>query len=255
MNNPVVIVPARLGSQRFPRKLLHLVNGRPLILWTAQNLARAVPDWPIFFAVAEEELAVVLRAEGYEVLLTDPELPSGTDRLAAANEKIGAEWILNAQADEPLLQARHLRQLWNLLRRGTEMATLATPFRTVEEFQDPNKVKVVLACGEAGPHEEKDCSSGKALYFSRAAVPFPRDEPTSLPAHAFWHLGLYGYSANLLAAFTRWPLGPLEKVEKLEQLRVLEHGYEIAVGITGTRTIGVDVPADVVHLEAALSEA
>lgn len=252
MKKPAVVVPARLGSQRFPRKLLYSVQGEPLILWTARNLSRAVPDWPLYFAVGEEELADVLGKAGYEVLLTDPHLPSGTDRLAAANQVIGADWVINAQADEPLLQERHLRQLWQLLQQGAEMATLASRFQSLGEFRDPNKVKVVLAAGERN-EQGKDPDAGRALYFSRAPIPFFRDRADTVPPLAFWHLGLYGYSAGLLEAFPAWPKGRLEELERLEQLRVLENGREILVGITRHRTVGVDVMDDLPALEQAMA--
>lgn len=248
MDDLVVIVPARLGSQRFPGKLLVEVRGKPLILWTAENLRRAVPDWPLIFAVAEVELERVLEGAGFRTVRTDPELASGTDRLAAANEAIGARWIINAQADEPLLTGSHLRLLARLLGEGRPMATLATPFGRREDFEDPNKVKVVL-----GATEEVDGYPwGEALYFSRAPIPRDREEPEALPAEALWHLGLYGYSADLLERFRGWPAGRLEKRERLEQLRVLENGYKIAVGIHERRTVGVDVPEDVVELEGHL---
>lgn len=251
MKKPAVVVPARLGSRRFPGKLLHPVRGEPLILWTARNLARVVPEWPLFFAVGEEELADVLRSEGFEVLLTDPELPSGTDRLAAANKRIGADWVINAQADEPLLQSTHLRQLWQLLQGGAESATLATRFPSLAEFHDPNKVKVVLAASGMDEEGNKPVA-GKALYFSRSPVPHCRDNPHTLPSHAFWHLGLYGYSAELLDVFPQWPAGRLEELEKLEQLRILENGHDIMVGVTDQRTVGVDVTDDLAALEAAM---
>ena len=241
MGEYAIIVPARLGSQRFPRKLLAPVSGKPLILWTAENVKHIAGDVPLYFAVAEKELESVLQEAGYATILTDPDLPSGTDRIAVANESVDAEWVVNVQADEPVLTKPHLQALMGLLKPGVDMATLATPFRTVVDFNDPNKVKVVTGAKE------------QALYFSRAPIPYNRDAKAELPPAAYWHMGLYGYHASLLKRFRAWSPTPLEQLEKLEQLRILENGGQIAVGIVPERTIGVDVPGDLEELERYLS--
>jgi 3-deoxy-manno-octulosonate cytidylyltransferase (CMP-KDO synthetase) len=237
----VIVVPARLGSQRFPAKLLHPVCGKPLIAWTARNLESISPGLEIVFAVAEEELAEVVAAMGFRYVMTEAQLPSGTDRIAAANRELGATRIINVQADEPLLERSHLEQLQQLMESGAEMATLATPFTSVQDFADPNKVKVVRA------------NNGTALYFSRASIPFQRDQPGNPSSQAFWHLGLYAYTAEVLEAFTQWPPAALEQIEKLEQLRLLENGHTINVGITHQRTVGVDTPEDLKVLTAELN--
>ncbi|MGC9451999.1 MAG: 3-deoxy-manno-octulosonate cytidylyltransferase [Oceanipulchritudo sp.] len=240
MEDSAIIVPARLGSQRFPGKLLKPVLGRPLILWTADNLRRVAPGLPLYFAVAEQELKQVLEGEGLSCLLTDPGLPSGTDRVAAANRQVGAKRVINVQADEPVLAAEHVPHLIEVLESGVDMATLATPFTEPDDFLDPNKVKVVTS------------AAGRALYFSRSPVPFDRETGGGLPRRALWHLGLYGYHKEILERFTRWAPSELEQTEKLEQLRVLENGGSIGVGVTATRTVGVDVPADLDELERVL---
>lgn len=240
MKDCAIIVPARLGSQRFPRKLLQPVCGKPLILWTAENICRIAPDLPLYFAVAEEELQVVLERAGYACILTDPELPSGTDRLAVANRQAGYARVINVQADEPVLAPEHIGQLLEVLSSGVDMATLATPFSDLQDFRDSNKVKVVTSL------------AGRALYFSRAPIPFDRDSAGSLPGKAYWHLGLYGYSADVLERFQSWNPTYLEQTERLEQLRILENGGSIGVGITGTRTVGIDVPEDLERLEKVL---
>jgi 3-deoxy-manno-octulosonate cytidylyltransferase (CMP-KDO synthetase) len=240
MDNCSIIIPARLGSQRFPKKLLQPVCGKPLVLWTAENVARIAPDLPLYFAVAEEELREVLEDAGYRCILTDPALPSGTDRIAAANREIGSEWVINVQADEPVLSGRHIEELVKVLQSGVDAGTLATPFPDLKSFQDPNKVKVVRTPG------------GNALYFSRSPIPFDRDKAGGFPSGALWHLGLYGYHRTLLERFTAWEPTYLEKIEKLEQLRIMENGGTIGVGITQTRTIGIDVPGDLLELETLL---
>ncbi len=210
MHERAIIIPARLGSQRFPGKLLHPVMGKPLILWTAENIRRIAPELHLCFAVAEKQLQDALEAEGYECVMTDPELPSGTDRLAEANKVVQAEWVINVQADEPVLAAEHLKQLLEVMDSGVDVATLATPFDHQADFADPNKVKVVRGAG------------GRALYFSRAPIPHDRDSKGGLPPQAYWHLGLYGYHRRILERFTTWEQGYLEKTE----------------------TVGVDVPED-----------
>ena len=240
MSETVIIVPARLDSQRFPRKLVHPVRGRPLILWTADNLRRIAGDIPFYFAVADRELEVLLASEGYACIRTDPALPSGTDRIAAANRDIGAKRVINIQADEPVLQAVHVSKLVESLDSGMDMATLATPFERLEDFRDPNKVKVVVG------------KQQQALYFSRSPIPYNRRVPNLLPEGSYWHMGVYAYTAELLDAFTSWAGGCLEEMERLEQLRVLENGKSIGVGITDVRTVGIDVPEDIASLERHL---
>jgi len=240
-----IIVPARLASTRFPRKLMHSVRGLPLILWTAKRIRAVAPELPLYFAVAEEELVEVLANAGFKSILTDPALPSGTDRLAQANAQIGAKRVINVQADEPLVVASHLVALATRISSGTcDMATLGTPFKSVEDFRDSNRVKVVCA---------KD---GTALYFSRAPIPFNRDSKGVVDAAwlaiqpVLLHLGMYAYTAEFLAAFPSLTPGTLEGIEKLEQLRAMEHGFKIAVDCTLETTVGIDTPEDVPLLEA-----
>ena len=224
---PSIIVPARLASQRFPEKLLAPVEGIPLILHTARNLKREVPEFEVIFAVDGEKIGNVLRDDGYQVILTDPHLSSGTDRVAFANETLGRKFILNVQADEPMVQRDHIMSLVASLQDSSiPMATLATPFDNFQDYQDPNKVKVVL--------NQKSC----ALYFSRLPIPFVRDSRTGddfseLDAAPLKHLGMYGYEQNFLREFSNSTPGKLEKVEKLEQLRALEMGHSIKVSIVG----------------------
>jgi 3-deoxy-manno-octulosonate cytidylyltransferase (CMP-KDO synthetase) len=242
-----IVVPARLASTRFPRKLLHTVHGLPLILWTAKRIRAVAPDYPLWFAVAEEELADVLGKAGCRCVLTDPNLPSGTDRIAQANRQIGAKRVINVQADEPLVAASHIAALAQMITSGKcDMATLGTPFPSVEAYEDPNRVKVIRG------------ADGIALYFSRAQIPYRRDQK-GLVDQAFLdsravmlHLGMYAYTADFLAKFPTLPQGTLEQIEKLEQLRAMEHGFKIAVDCTLETTVGIDAPADVPLLEARL---
>lgn len=242
-----IIVPARLGSTRFPKKLLYPIKGKPLVLWTAERIHTVAPQLPLYFAVAETELADCLNAAGFKTVMTDPTLPSGTDRLAVANEQIGAEAVINIQADEPLTTPQHIELLAALIRSGTcDLATLVTPFDNAKDFLNPNRVKAVLG------------QDGHALYFSRAPVPFPRDSGGTPSDEwvrtnpCFLHLGMYAYTASFLKQFRTLQPGRLEQIEKLEQLRALENGFSIKAAQTESHSIGVDAPEDIARVEPLL---
>ena len=234
-----LIVPCRLESTRFPRKLLHMIKGKPLLLWVAERIAREAPEMPLYFAVDHELLAECVTTAGFEAIMTRSDHASGTDRLAEANRSIGADYVINVQADEPLVSARQIRALAELISGPADMATLATRFTTAADFANPNQVKVVLAPG-----------GRKALYFSRSPIPYARDlagkvDDAWVRANpCFRHLGLYAYKAALLEKFAGLPVGRLEQIERLEQLRVLENGFSIACDLTEDPTIGVDTPED-----------
>ncbi|MEO6567965.1 MAG: 3-deoxy-manno-octulosonate cytidylyltransferase [Opitutaceae bacterium] len=238
-----IIVPCRLESTRFPRKLLHEIKGRPLLLWVAERIAQQAPNIPLWFAVDDEVLRALLAAKGFQTVLTNSAHQSGTDRIAEANEKIAADYVINVQADEPLVSSAQIGSLAELITGPVPMATLATRFTRIVDFYNPNQVKVVMR------------QDGRALYFSRSRLPFSRDlgltiDNAWLAANpCYRHLGLYAYHANLLRKISKLPLGRLEQIEKLEQLRVLENGCDIAVGITEDPTIGVDTPDDAKKFE------
>jgi len=247
MSRTAIIVPCRLESSRFPRKLLHKIKGKPLVLWVAERIAQVAPQFPLYFAVDHELLSVCLSQAGFKVIMTSSLHASGTDRIAEANEQIKADLVINVQADEPLVSAKQIELLGRLISSDAEMATLATPFQTAADFNNPNQVKVVSG------------KAGKALYFSRSPIPYPRDlagkvDDAWVKANpCFRHLGLYAYKAALLKAYAKLPLGKTEVIEKLEQLRVLENGYSIAVGITDDPSIGVDTIEDAEKFEHVLS--
>ncbi|KXU37188.1 3-deoxy-manno-octulosonate cytidylyltransferase [Cephaloticoccus primus] len=272
-----IIVPCRLESTRFPRKLLHLIKGKPLLLWVAERIREQVPALPLWFAVDDERLRDCVAAAGFRTVMTDAGHASGTDRLAEANAQIGAARVINVQADEPLMSAGQIEALAGLLAAGAQMATLVTPFRREEDFLDPNQVKVVLR------------RDGRALYFSRSPIPHERaaaggarslfpasangllhpsgtEEAAGVPLVgarsgasralsrpeipvALRHLGLYGYTAGMLAKIGRLPRGRYEDLEKLEQLRVLESGYDIHCALTEEPSIGIDTPEDAAAFE------
>lgn len=247
MPQVAIIVPCRLESTRFPRKLLHPVLGKPLLRWVAERISSQAPEFPLWFAVDHPLLRDCVESAGFKALMTSTSHQSGTDRLAEANRTVGATQVINVQADEPLITGGQIRLLASLLAGGAPMATLATPFRRAADFANPNQVKVVLAP-----------AARKALYFSRSPIPFARDragqvDDAWVASHpCYKHLGLYGYRADLLEKFSTLPMGRLEQIEKLEQLRVLENGFDIACDITEDPTIGVDTPEDAVRFEEEL---
>jgi 3-deoxy-manno-octulosonate cytidylyltransferase (CMP-KDO synthetase) len=241
-----IIVPCRLESTRFPRKLLHPIKGKPLVLWVAERIQTQTPDIPLWFAVDHELLAECIEGAGFKAIMTDASHPSGTDRIAEANRTVRASLVLNVQADEPLVTAGQLQALARLIQGDCPMATLCTPFKRIVDFYNTNQVKVVMT------------STGRALYFSRSRMPFSRD--LGLTIDDAWlaqntcykHLGLYAYQADFLEKFVAMPPGRLEQIEKLEQLRVMEAGYPIAIDVTEDPTIGVDTPEDAKKFEAHL---
>jgi 3-deoxy-manno-octulosonate cytidylyltransferase (CMP-KDO synthetase) len=241
MSQTAIIVPCRLESTRFPRKLLHKIRGRPLLVWVAERITKEAPEFPLWFAVDHEILRDCVVGAGFKALMTSPAHQSGTDRLAEANRTVKADFVINVQADEPLVTGSQIRALARLLAGGAPMATLGTPFRRAADFANPNQVKVVIAA-----------ANQRAMYFSRSPIPFARDcagavtDAWVAANPCFKHLGLYAYRADLLERFASLPLGKLEQIEKLEQLRVLENGYPIACEITEDPTIGVDTPEDAV---------
>jgi 3-deoxy-manno-octulosonate cytidylyltransferase (CMP-KDO synthetase) len=239
-----IIVPCRLESTRFPRKLLHPIKGKPLVLWVAERICAEAPDYPLWFAVDHELLAECLEVAGFRAIMTDVGHPSGTDRIAQANRTVRASYVLNVQADEPLVSGGQLRALAKLIQGDCPMATLATPFKKVVDFYNTNQVKVVMS------------QQGRALYFSRSRMPFSRDlgltiDDAWVAAHpCFKHLGLYAYRSDFLEKFVALPPGRLEQIEKLEPLRALENGYPIAIDVTDDPSLGVDTPEDAKKFEA-----
>jgi 3-deoxy-manno-octulosonate cytidylyltransferase (CMP-KDO synthetase) len=246
MSDLAILVPCRLESTRFPRKLLHLIRRKPLIIWVAERLASEAPELSVVFAVDDQRLAQPLQAAGFKWVMTDPAHQSGTDRLAEANRTIGARYVINVQADEPLVTRAQILALERMIRGAAPMATLATRFRNPADFANPNQVKVVVG------------RDGHALYFSRSPIPYPRDRGGVADAawiqanECYKHLGLYAYRGDFLQEFTALPPGWLETVEKLEQLRALENGHRITVEITEDPSVGVDTPEDAAKFEALL---
>jgi 3-deoxy-manno-octulosonate cytidylyltransferase (CMP-KDO synthetase) len=244
-----IIVPCRLESKRFPRKLLHKIRGKALLCWVADRIASVAPNFDLWFAVDDPLLGECLAPGGYRTVMTRLDHPSGTDRIAEANRTVGADHVINVQADEPMVSGSQIQLLAKLIGGPAEMATLATRFTAAEDFRNPNQVKVV--CDR----------EGRARYFSRSPMPYARDlggkaDDAWVAANpCYRHLGLYAYKAQLLEDFAKLPVGKLEVIEKLEQLRLIENGREIAVGFTEDPTVGVDTLEDAVRFEEYLAAA
>jgi 3-deoxy-manno-octulosonate cytidylyltransferase (CMP-KDO synthetase) len=243
-----IIVPARVASTRFPQKLLHPVRGKPVLLWTADRIRSEAPEFPLWFAVDSEPLQKLLTNAGYQVVMTDPAHTCGTDRIAEANRTLRAEQVINVQADEPLVTGTQIRTLARLISGECEMATLGTPLKYERDYTNPNHVKLI--CDRRG----------RAIYFSRAPIPYFRDTQGVFDAEraaqipVLIHLGLYAYKAPFLERFATLPPGLLEQAEKLEMLRVMEHGHAIAVGITEDALIEIDTVEQAAQFEAVVKE-
>ncbi|HEX4480945.1 MAG TPA: 3-deoxy-manno-octulosonate cytidylyltransferase [Rudaea sp.] len=246
--NFVVAIPARYASQRLPGKPLLPIGGEPMVLHVARR-ALAAGAREVVVATDDARIAEALDKSGVRVAMTRTDHASGSDRLAECVRLCG--WseetvVVNLQGDEPLAPVSGIRAVADvLIDSGAPMATLATPFESIDEFLDPNCVKVVVD------------RNGRALYFSRAPVPWPRDAfaktkdvlPSAIPF--LRHIGIYAYRAGFLQTFTALEPTPLERAESLEQLRALENGHAIAVRVAPEAfPPGVDTPADLARVQA-----
>jgi len=234
-----IVIPARLASTRLPRKLLLAETGRPLIEHTYRAAERSHRAVGVCVAADHDEIAAAVRNFGGTVVMTSPTCASGTDRVAEVARSLGdIDILVNVQGDEPELSGEAIDSVIELLENDPRavMATLATPIRKREKLHDPSCVKVVFD------------GQGRAIYFSRSAIPHAREWNDSLleanPAHFHQHIGLYAYRKSFLLNLANFPHTPLERLENLEQLRVLEHGYSIAVGVIDEPTSGIDTPED-----------
>lgn len=229
----IAIIPARFGSTRFPGKMLHQIAGKSLLQWVYEGVAACPGLAAVRIATDDHRILEAARALGADAILTDPRHPSGTDRVAEAARNLSADWILNIQGDEPLISPEVLQPFLDHLASlpaNLGMATMARPLTDPKDIADPNLVKVVTSL------------TGRALYFSRLAIPCHRDGPTNTP---HWHhLGLYAYRPATLYRLVSLPPSPLELAEKLEQLRALQNDIAIQVVPTTFLSIGVDTPED-----------
>ncbi len=227
-----VVIPARLRSERLPRKTLLKDTGKYLIQHTYETAKKAKGIDLVLVATDSKEIVEAVESFGGKALLTSPEHPSGTDRIAEAARHLRQDIIVNVQGDEPEIEPVQIELVVRLLKENPEasISTLATPITSEEELNDANKVKVV--------RDER----GFALYFSRSAIPFIRNKGSTPFAEMPYlrHLGIYGYRKEVLMKFSTLAESPLERVEKLEQLRALSHGYRIIVGVVEKASPGID---------------
>jgi 3-deoxy-manno-octulosonate cytidylyltransferase (CMP-KDO synthetase) len=243
-----VILPARLQSTRLPNKLLLTAGGKTILEHTIARAKEAVAaglDARIIVAADDEQLMAVAKRAGVDAVLTRRDHTSGTDRIAEAAATLKEDIIVNLQADEPEIDPRSIQLVAGLLSATGEtapMATLAVPIFDAAEWKKSNVVKVVVS------------GNGRALYFSRAPIPLIRDEPDPASRKAWTiggkrvyglhHLGIYAYTRAFLLSYKTLPASKLETLEKLEQLRALEAGYAIKVGIVERNPPGIDTPED-----------
>ncbi|MEI6035739.1 MAG: 3-deoxy-manno-octulosonate cytidylyltransferase [Verrucomicrobiae bacterium] len=242
MSRTAIIIPARWGSTRFPGKPLHLIAGKPLLQHVWERCLRIKGADQIIVATDDTRILEAAFAFGAEVALTSAKHPSGTDRLAEVAKNLpSADILLNVQGDEPLLDPRLAGRVIEALRSDplAQMSTAACPLAP-DELDNPNCVKVVADL------------AGYALFFSRCPIPCDRDGDAR-PAR-FRHIGIYAYRRKFLLGLVRHRQSPLEKSEKLEQLRALEHGAKIRVVRARSASPGVDTPADAEAVERAMRD-
>ncbi len=241
------VIPARLGSTRLPRKMLLSLAGEPMLAWVYRAARECRRLSQVLIATDSDEIMELAQSRGFPAVFTPADCPSGTDRVHAVAQSIAADIYVNIQGDEPLLRPEHLDALLApMLAEESEVAvaTLATPC-PADQLDSPHAVKVVLD------------RRGRALYFSRARIPFDRDgtgAPDGSKVQVLKHLGLYAYRRETLNRFPALPPSRLEAIEKLEQLRFLENGIAVQVSITEHDTRGVDTEEDLAAVSRIMQD-
>ena len=241
----IAIIPARYASTRFPGKPLAMLGGKPVIQRVYEQAVKVLPE--AYVATDDERIFHAVKSFGGQAVMTRSDHKSGTDRIQEAVEKIHtqADVIINIQGDEPFVQPSQLETLMQLFDAPeTQIGTLGKPFETMEAVENPNSPKIV--CDR----------HGFALYFSRSVIPYVRgkEQQEWLQHYPYLkHLGLYAYRREVLHEITQLPQSPLELAESLEQLRWLENGYRIRVGLTDVETVGIDTPDDLQRAEEFLA--
>ena len=235
------LIPARYASTRFPGKPLALLNGKPVIQHVYEQAAKVLDA--VYVATDDERIYNKVLAFGGKAVMPSTEHHSGTDRIEEALEKVGGDFdvVVNIQGDEPFIAQGQIETLCQcFVDKATQIATLGKPFECIEAAENPNSPKIVVD------------NRGYALYFSRSIIPFVRgtERQDWLSKYPFLkHLGIYAYRTNVLKEITKLPQSSLELAESLEQLRWLQNGYHIKVGLTDVETVGIDTPDDLQRAE------
>ncbi len=235
------LIPARYASTRFPGKPLALLAGKPVIQHVYEQASKVLDA--VYVATDDERIYNKVEEFGGKAVMTSTEHHSGTDRIEEALQKVGGDFdvVVNIQGDEPFIQKSQIETLCKCFDdKNTQIATLGKPFESIEAVENPNSPKIVLD------------NNGYAMYFSRSIIPFIRGIEKSewLKKHTFLkHLGVYAYRSNVLNEITKLPQSELELAESLEQLRWLQNGYKIRVGLTNAETVGIDTPDDLKRAE------
>jgi 3-deoxy-manno-octulosonate cytidylyltransferase (CMP-KDO synthetase) len=234
----VAVIPARLASTRLPGKVLRPIAGVPMLGWVYRAASACAQLDQVLIATDSQQVVAYADSQGWPSIMTSAELASGTDRVYAVSALVDADIYVNIQGDEPLLRPEHIDALlWPFARTDAQVTTLST-LCPPQQIDDPNAVKVVTA------------NDGRALYFSRATIPYQRGTPLAPRKH----IGIYAYRKAALRRFAELPPSPLESVERLEQLRWLEEGMSIYVARTLFDTIGVDTEEDLLAAERVLRQ-
>lgn len=242
----IAIIPARYASTRFPGKPLAILAGKPVIQRVYEQVTKILPE--AWVATDDERIYDAVIKFGGKAVMTRADHKSGTDRIEEAAEKIktDADVIVNVQGDEPFIQPSQIETLCKLFdNKATQIATLGKPFTSMEAVENPNSPKIVTD------------NNGFALYFSRSVIPFVRGKEKEEWLKDFpylKHLGIYAYRREVLREVTQLPQSSLEKAESLEQLRWLQNGYKIRVGVTNVETVGIDTPDDLKRAEKFLEK-
>jgi 3-deoxy-manno-octulosonate cytidylyltransferase (CMP-KDO synthetase) len=227
------VIPSRINSIRMPRKPLLPIQGKPMIQWVYENAKRCKIISDVIIATDSEEIAALIESMGGKAVMTDPAIETGSDRIAVvAQLHPEMDVIINLQGDEPFIRPHMLEQLvapW-LAGETPEMTTLAHPLDMETDYALPGAVKVITDL------------NGNAIYFSRSPIPYFRAAGHHAPV--YHHIGLYAFRRDFLMTYQNLPQTPLEKIEALEQLRVLEHGYKIRVCLTAEKTLEINTPEE-----------
>ncbi|MBI4309651.1 MAG: 3-deoxy-manno-octulosonate cytidylyltransferase [Candidatus Omnitrophica bacterium] len=236
------VIPARFASTRFPAKVLAKIAGKPMVqhVWEKARLCRQLDD--VLIACDHKDVLDAATGFGAKAVMTDPNHPSGSDRIAQAVRELAFDVVVNIQGDEPFIDPGTIDDLVVLLKNDPHcpMGTVVKEITVDEEFTNPNVVKCVVD------------EQGTALYFSRAPVPYNRNAQTVPGMKRYKHLGIYAYRKGFLLQYTTWPKSILESTEQLEQLRILEKGHRIKTVVTQHESMAVDTPEDLQRVEECL---